>query len=108
MYTLDDCLEEERRLQQKHGRQVSLSKPHPFMLDAIAAKYKDRVSDLYYIGDMPDDMLAASRSATGFKGIGILVSAPDKNSLREDLLRAGADYVVEDFRALKEILQTGH
>jgi phosphoglycolate phosphatase-like HAD superfamily hydrolase len=53
---------------------------------------------------MPDDMLAASRSAAGFIGIGILVSAPDKNSLKEQLQRAGADYVVEDFKVLKEIL----
>ena len=74
--------------------------------DAIAGAKEHEVSELYYIGDMPDDMEAASRSSAGFKGIGILVSAPDKNSLREELQRAGADYVVEDFKALKEILRT--
>jgi len=106
VYTLDDCLAEEKRIQAQQKINVSLSKPNPYMLDAIAEATKHEVSEFYYIGDMPDDMVAASRSAAGFKGIGILVSAPDKNSLKEQLQRAGADYVIEDFRALKEILQT--
>jgi len=106
VYTLDDCLAEEKRILAQQKRKVSLSKPNPYMLDAIAESIELEVTGYYYIGDMPDDMVAASRSAAGFKGIGILVSAPDKNSLKEELQRAGADYVVEDFRALKEILQT--
>jgi HAD superfamily hydrolase (TIGR01548 family) len=105
VYTLDDCLAEEKRILAQQKRKVSLSKPNPYMLDAIAGAIKHEVSEFYYIGDMPDDMVAASKSAAGFKGIGILVSAPDKNSLREELQRAGADYIVEDFRALKEMLQ---
>ena len=67
---------------------------------------KNQSSALFYIGDMPDDMVAASKSAAGFKAIGILVSAPDKNSLKKELLRAGADYIVEDFEELMEILKT--
>lgn len=105
VYTLDDCLTEEKRILEQQKKKVSLSKPNPYMLDAIAGAIEHEVSEFYYIGDMPDDMVAASRSAAGFKGIGILVSAPDKNSLREELQRAGADYIVEDFKALKEILQ---
>jgi phosphoglycolate phosphatase-like HAD superfamily hydrolase len=104
VYTLDDCIAEEKRILEQQKEKVSLSKPNPYMLDAIAGEMKHEVSEFYYIGDMPDDMLAASRSAAGFIGIGILVSAPDKNSLKEQLQRAGADYVVEDFKVLKEIL----
>jgi hypothetical protein len=49
-------------------------------------------------------MLAAARSRFGFKSIGILISALDKSSLKKNLLRAGADYVVEDFELLKAII----
>jgi phosphoglycolate phosphatase-like HAD superfamily hydrolase len=77
------------------------------MLDAIAEIQKHNVSGFYYIGDMPDDMVAASRSRAGFAGIGILISSSDKDKLKEDLLQAGADYIIEDFEALKNIIPQG-
>jgi phosphoglycolate phosphatase-like HAD superfamily hydrolase len=98
--TLDDCIREERRILAEEGSVVSLSKPHPFMLDTIAAKYHHAVNGRFYIGDMPDDMLAAARSRFNFKSIGILISAPDKSSLMKNLQRAGADYIVENFESL--------
>lgn len=101
---LEDCLEEEKRLSQKEGRRVSLSKPHPFMLDAIAAAQKHPVAGYFYIGDMPDDMLAAKKSAAGYKGVGMIMAAPDKDGLKKKLLRAGADCIVEDFEQLKSIV----
>ena len=102
--TLEDCLEEEERVSKKEGKKVSLSKPDPFMLDAIAADQKNLVTGYFYIGDMPDDMSAAKRSETGYKGIGLIMSAPDKASLKKELLRAGADYIIEDFKQLKSLL----
>ena len=102
--TLDDCVSEEKRIFEAEGRAVSLSKPDPFMLDAIAEGHRNAVDGFFYIGDMPDDMLAAARSRVGFKSIGILISAPDKSSLKKNLLRAGADYIVEDFESLKSII----
>ncbi len=104
IYTLDDCLQEEKRILAEKGENVSLSKPHPFMLDAIADGLKDKFFGYYYVGDMPDDMLAAANSRFGFKSIGILVSAPNKLALKNELERAGADYMVENFDALKEII----
>jgi phosphoglycolate phosphatase-like HAD superfamily hydrolase len=102
--TLDDCLEEEERILAQEGHSVSLSKPNPFMLDAVTKSCKRSFSGLFYVGDMPDDMLAARRSEAGFKGIGLVISAPDKQSLSRDLERAGADYVIDNFDALKEIV----
>ena len=101
--TLDDCLREENRLLAREGRSVSLSKPHPFMLDAIAEALGQKFACCYYVGDMPDDMQAAARSATGYKGVGLLSAAPDRASLKLEMTRAGADYVVESFEALKQI-----
>ncbi len=76
------------------------------MLDAVAKTTKQAFSGYYYIGDMPDDMLAASRSRAGFKGIGLLLSALDKDSLKKELIEAGADYIIEDFEGLKPIIES--
>ena len=103
-YTLDDCIKEEQKIYENVKKRVSLSKPDPFMLDAIAETQKHHVSRFYYIGDMPDDMAAASNSKMGYIGIGFLMSSPDKNKLKQDLLRAGADYIIENFEALKNII----
>ncbi|MGA8180166.1 MAG: HAD hydrolase-like protein [Desulfobacterales bacterium] len=84
---------------------ISLSKPNPFMLDAIASALENKMSGYYYVGDMPDDMIAASRSKAEFIGIGILKSSSDKDRLRRDLERAGADYIIEDFDELAKIIE---
>jgi phosphoglycolate phosphatase-like HAD superfamily hydrolase len=97
IYTLDDCIAEETRILQEEGKTVSLSKPHPFMLDAIAETIDEPVDGYYYVGDMPDDMLAAARSRFGFKGIGILVSSPEKEALKKELERARASSIVDNF-----------
>jgi phosphoglycolate phosphatase-like HAD superfamily hydrolase len=104
---LEDCLEAEKRLSPKAGQRVSLSKPDPFMLDAIAAEQSRPVAGYYYIGDMPDDMVAAKKSAAGYKGVGTLMAAPDKQSLKKELLRAGADYIIDNFKQLKPIVTSG-
>ena len=101
--TLDDCLKEENRILLQENRIVSLSKPDPFMLDAIASNQAEAFDRCYYVGDMPDDMLAAARSKAKYKGIGLLSSAPDRASLKQEMIRAGADYTIESLDALKEI-----
>ncbi len=104
--TLDDCLEEEHRIFKQKNINVSLSKPDPYMLDVVAETFRSQVSEFYYIGDMPDDMVAASRSMAEFVRIGILISSAEKDTLRQDLLRAGADYIIEDFEELKGIIES--
>jgi phosphoglycolate phosphatase-like HAD superfamily hydrolase len=101
---LEDCLQEEVRMLKKEGKKVSLSKPNPFMLDAIAAGQENPITEYFYIGDMPDDMVAAKKSKAGYKGVGLLLSAPDKTSLKKELLRAGADYIINDFKQLISLL----
>lgn len=106
IYSLDDCIGEEKRILKETGKTVSLGKPDPFMLDRLAETIEMTFDEYYYVGDMPDDMLAAKRSRTGFKGIGLLVSAPDRENLKIELNRAGADYIVEDFEALKKMFES--
>lgn len=105
MMTLDDCLAEERRLQREEGRNLSLSKPHPFMIDAVAAELRGQGARCYYIGDMPDDMAAAAASAAGFIGVGITVAAPDKADSRRRLAAAGAEYIVEGWEELQSVVE---
>jgi len=95
-YTLDECLSEEKRMYDKNGEYISLGKPHPFMLDAIVQNCSEKLRDFYYVGDMPDDMMAASNSTHAFKGVGILHSSPHKPSLKQRLVQAGAQIILED------------
>ena len=104
VYTLEDCIREEKRILEQEGRRVSLAKPAPYMLDAIAGSIQPRPLIAYYLGDMPDDMTAAGRSRAGFVSIGLVSSAPDKQVLRSELLRAGADYIIEDLKQVEEIV----
>jgi len=97
---LEDCLKEEEKISKTEGRKISLSKPHPFMLDAIASNKKNPAEEYFYVGDMPDDMVAAKKSKAKYKGIGFILAAPDKESLKKELLRAGADYIIEDIEQL--------
>ena len=105
VYTLDECIREEKRIWENKGEVVSLSKPNPYMLDAIAAEMKGEACRYYYIGDMPDDMAAAGRSKAGFVAIGIIFSAPEKEKLKKNLMQAGADYIIDTFDALDAILK---
>jgi phosphoglycolate phosphatase-like HAD superfamily hydrolase len=107
IFTLDDCLKEEQKIRTRECRHVSLSKPNPFMLDAIAKRQADKAMPRYYVGDMPDDMLAASRANATFAGIGMLVSSLEKEVLKNSLMQAGADYVVDDFDQLKAMVNSG-
>lgn len=104
IYSLDDCLREEERVRLQEKKKVSLSKPHPYMLDAVATACENDFERCYYVGDMPDDMEAAARSKTGFIGIGTLMSSPDKKRLEMDLLAAGAVEIIPTFESLMEIV----
>jgi phosphoglycolate phosphatase-like HAD superfamily hydrolase len=104
--TLDDCIQEEQRRFKTDRKTSCLSKPNPFMLDAIASALENKVSGYYYVGDMPDDMMAATKSKSKFIAIGILKSSSDKDRLRRDLERAGADYIIEDFDELAKIVES--
>ena len=103
VFSLDDCLREENSILEKEHISISLSKPHPFMLDAIAQIHAHETSQRYYIGDMPDDMLAANRSEYGYTGIGIGTATPDKTKLERALRVAGAEHVIQDITELHEI-----
>lgn len=99
----DDCLSEEKRVFAEKGESVSLLKPNPFMLDSIAAQAGGDVDRRYYVGDLPDDMITASR-AEGYAGIGMVHAGADRHTLRSELERAGAAHVIDNFCELADIV----
>jgi phosphoglycolate phosphatase-like HAD superfamily hydrolase len=76
------------------------------MLDAIAGRLPGTFAQRFYVGDMPDDMLAAARSRFGFHGVGLILAAPDKAGLKQALFTAGARFVVETPTELQAILES--
>ncbi len=102
--TLDDCLSAEQAVREKDAHRVSFSKPHPYMLDTLAEAHTGSMLKCYYVGDMPDDMIAASRSKFGYTGIGFIASAPDKEALDRALKAAGAAHVISNFEELPAII----
>ncbi len=106
--TLDECMEEEKRILRESGTPVSLSKPHPYMLDRIAEEFRDVCSSYYLVGDMPDDMISAMRSSFGYTGIGFVVNVGENRGngerlegIAENLKRCGAKKVFFSVEELK-------
>lgn len=102
--TLDDCILEEERIFKERGERVSLSKPNPFMLDLIPRLSGKDFLEYYYLGDTPDDMLAARSSLSGYQGVGVVLSSPDRGNLRRELLKAGAHHIIDDYATLPKII----
>lgn len=94
--SLDDCLNEERRILAQQGRKVNLSKPNPYMLDLIPELLGKTFQNLCYLGDMPDDMQAARASKSGYQAWGVVYSAADPDSLSKKLREAGAQRIIAD------------
>jgi len=86
------------------GESVSLLKPDPFMLDSIAALPGCEATHRYYVGDLPDDMVAAARAESGYTGIGFAHSADDGVQTGLELRRTGAAHVIREFSELLEIV----
>jgi len=102
--TLDDCTREEEKVFIERGERISLKKPDPYMLDRIPCLIGKGFSECYYLGDMPDDMQAARAAKSGYRGIGVILSSAEPETLRRDLLQAGADRLIDDFADLPRIL----
>ena len=104
--TLDDCTREEERIFIARGERISLGKPDPYMLDLIPLRIGEALGECLYLGDMPDDMQAAESSKTGYRGVGVTLSSADPERLRKELLRAGAERIIDDYAELPGIIGT--
>jgi HAD superfamily hydrolase (TIGR01548 family) len=102
--TLDECVKEEERIFRSTGRSIKRSKPHPYSLLKVIEEIGLPSPRCGYVGDVVDDMLAAkaARKKYPFMAIGFLRGHPKRKTLKDALVRAGADLVTENS---KEFLQ---
>ena len=104
--TLDECLEEEDSILQSIGKQVNLLKPHPYSLLRVAQEIGIPNPRCGYAGDVVDDMLAARAAGKELDilAIGFLHGGRKGESVKDSLLKAGADLIVENPRGLLQSL----
>jgi phosphoglycolate phosphatase-like HAD superfamily hydrolase len=102
--TLDEILVKEKDILKERNERGSLSKPNPYMLDYIVEKTGGHFQNYIYVGDMPDDMQAAKASKNGYQAVGVSYSSPDPQSRRKVLLNAGADYIIDNLAAMRDII----
>jgi len=99
----DDIVEAEKRCHK------SLRKPHPFSLSLCMEQIGYTGNDcVYYIGDMPDDIIAAGRAqirSVGFVNRDTDESAGEKSEHRALLQSRGACGVYSDFEGIISFLK---
>lgn len=95
--TLDECEEEEKRIFKRTGRRVKCSKPHPYSILRVARETGIGQPRCGYIGDVVDDLQAAraAKRTLHIAAIGFLAGQRKKKTMKEVLLKAGADRLIE-------------
>jgi HAD superfamily phosphatase len=100
--TLDECNEEEVRTFHKTGKKVKFTKPHPYSLLRVVQEIGIPNPQCGYVGDVVDDMLAARAANKELQmlAIGFPRGGSKEETMKDSLLRAGADLVIESPREL--------
>ncbi len=99
--TLDECKKEEARVLRESGRKVSRSKPHPYPLLRAIRQTGRRNPRSAYVGDVPDDMLAAKAAKREVDVLAVGFATPGAPKAATERLReAGADLVIQNPRDL--------
>ena len=106
--TLEECMEEEARIFRYTGRRMKFSKPHPYSLLRVIQEIGIPNPQCGYVGDVVDDMLAAQTAKKKLRmlAIGFLSGQKKGKAVKESLLRAGADLVIESPRDLLQFLES--
>lgn len=99
MTTLCEVRDEER----KQG--CSLRKPHPFSLIQTAKKISKK-GRFIYIGDLPDDILAANqaKAEVDMTSCGFVKLAEDKADMQKQMTKQKADFIIQKPSELFKIL----
>ena len=100
MTTMDDVRKAEKLMQR------SLRKPHPFSLLETAKKMKLN-KNLLYVGDLPDDMVAAhqAKPEADIKAVAFPSFAADPASALVELTKAKPDHVIRKASDILKLLK---
>ena len=106
MVTLDECQEEEARIFHTAGKRVKQTKPHPYSLLRVVREIGIPNPRGGYVGDVVDDMLAAraAKRELDILAIGFLHGGKNDEAVKDSLIKAGADLIIETPRALRRYL----
>jgi phosphoglycolate phosphatase-like HAD superfamily hydrolase len=106
MVTLDECHEEEARIFRTTGGKVKYTKPHPYSLLRVTEEIGIPNPRCGYVGDVVDDMLAArtAKKELDILAIGFLHGGKKDKTMKDSLLKAGADLIIENPRGLLQTL----
>ena len=101
----EDAVAAEQEHFESTGQRVSRGKPHPFMLIEAARRITPQRARAAYIGDTLDDVRAANaaKSEMDFISIGCLAPWEDKETMRREFERVGADVIVEHPDEIKDL-----
>ncbi len=103
--TLDDCEKEEKRILQFKGKRVKCSKPSPYPILRAAGEIALHRPKCGYVGDVVDDILAARGAKKELEVLAIgFISHPEERHMRESLIKAGADLIIENPKDLLQLL----
>jgi HAD superfamily hydrolase (TIGR01548 family) len=105
--TLDECDEEETRIYRSAGKRMRCSKPHPYSLLKVAEEIGIPNPQCGYLGDVADDMKAAQAAKKELKifAIGFIGGPSKRKTMKESLLKAGADLVIEHPTELLQLIR---
>ena len=96
--TLDECHEEENRIFRTTRRKVKYTKPHPYSLLRVVQEIGIPHPRCGYVGDVVDDMLAAraAKKELDILSIGFLHGGKKDETMKDSLLKAGADLIAKN------------
>lgn len=105
LVTLDECVEEEKRFLQLKGKRVKCSKPSPYPILRAIQEIGLHQPKCGYVGDVVDDVLAArsAKKKLDILAIGFISHSRERH-MKESLIKAGADLVLEDPKDLLHLL----
>jgi len=107
LVAFEDIATAEEKLYHATGERTRLSKPHPFALLEAAQRIMPAPARCAYVGDTLDDVRAANaaKSKMDFVSIACLAGTEDKETMRGEFERIGADVIVEHPDDLVEMVE---
>ena len=104
--TLDECTEEENRIFRSTGKKIKCSKPNSYPLLKAVQEIGIANPRCGYVGDVVDDIAAARTAKKHLKmlAIGFIAGHRPRKAARESLLKAGADWVIENPKELLRLV----
>jgi phosphoglycolate phosphatase-like HAD superfamily hydrolase len=104
--TLDECTEEENRIFRSTGKRRKCSKPSPYSILRVIEQIGVPSPRCGYVGDMVDDMEAAQAAKNNLPilAIGFTRGHANRETMKESLIKAGADLVIESPKELLRLV----